>query len=162
MSLVYESIDDTKSYGDLQRASSSSSTTTTTPFFLEFVQWCVDEYRVGGLLEHALSHGRTREASMLVNMLHSKHPTSTLKKKWNDVVARGEHEMEGDICDAHVEHNKNNCAFKLVTHGERHQVPLKHYYHNRCKVVKSIFWRLLNAIPQVFIQEYAKTTHIVS
>ena len=97
VSLVYESIDDTKSYGDLQRASSSSSTTTTTPFFLEFVQWCVDEYRVGGLLEHALSHGRTREASMLVNMLHSKHPTSSLKKKWNDVVARGEHEMEGGM-----------------------------------------------------------------
>jgi hypothetical protein len=30
-------------------------------------------------------------------MLHSKHPTSTLKKKWNTIVANGEQENEGGI-----------------------------------------------------------------
>jgi len=52
---------------------------------------------VGGLLEHALFHGRKREAKMLIDLLHSAHPKSSLKKKWNDVVARGEHEEEGGL-----------------------------------------------------------------
>ena len=54
-------------------------------------------YNIAGLLEHALVHGRVREAKYLVNMLHKTHPRSPLKKKWNSVVAKGEHNEEGGL-----------------------------------------------------------------
>ena len=87
---VYACIDEQRMYGSLQKEEYNG-------MFVAFVKWCVEKYRIQGLLEHALTHGRTREAKYLVDLLHQTHPQSALKKEWNNVVANNEHEMVGGI-----------------------------------------------------------------